>query len=98
MTAIAAFIIFVVLGVVNYYYTKNKCDNDDCDNNCMYYHPSTRAYKTNVNNSVAVKLTKSIVGGLSKGARHTYIKTTKYRKRKNHLAISRNSCCRRKRR
>lgn len=97
MTIIMIIIVFVVLGVANHYYVKAKYGDDDCDNTCVYHFESIKPNKTNINNSVSVKLTKSIVGGLSKGARHTYMKTTKYHKRKNHLAISRNSC-RRKRR
>ena len=97
MTIVMIIIAFVVLGVANHYYVKAKYGDDDCDNTYVYRFESTKPNKTNINNSVSVKLTKSIVGGLSKGARHTYMKTTKYHKRKNHLAISRNSC-RRKRR
>lgn len=97
MTIIMIIIAFVALGVGNHYYVKAKYGNDDCDNTYVYYSVSTKPNKTNINNSVSVKLTKSIVGGLSKGARHTYMKTTKYHKRKNHLAISRNSCHRRRR-
>ena len=97
MTIIMIIIAFVVLGVANHYYVKAKYGDDDCDNTCVYHFESIKPNETNINNSVSVKLTKSIVGGLSKGARHTYMKTTKYHKRKNHLAISRNSC-RRKRR
>lgn len=97
MTIIMIIIAFVVLGVANHYYVKAKYGDDDYDNTYVYRFESTKPNKININNSVSVKLTKSIVGGLSKGARHTYMKTTKYHKRKNHLAISRNSC-RRKRR